>query len=811
MDQYSPFDSQEEDIDYRAFFVKNIDYWPLFVISIFIALASAYFFNKYTPAIYQVSTTILIEKDESSLSPQNLIGFGSMDIKKNIENEIGILKSYSLNYRTIQKLDFQVSYFYTSGLITRELYQNAPIIVELDKNHPQLVQTIINIEIISNTQYKIRFEEESSWTYNFSSQEFLEEHLDIEYSQVHSFGEVVIQPLFKFKITLIPAYINQLNEYNDLMFSFNDIDYLVGHYSTLNIAPINNKASIISLSIKGINIQKSVNFLNQLSQEYLDRGLEKKNEVAINTINFIGAELLGIADSLRITESNLQDFRSSNQIMDVEFQAQQVIENLGRLENEQAILLVKSKYYQNLKEYLLERNSVEDIVVPSSIGIEDPLLNVLVSELTQLFNSRSELLFSSTEKNPMVLSLDKQIRNTKDALIENINNIVNTSNIAINDINERINELSSRIDHLPNTQRKLFSIERKFKLNDAMYTYLLQKLSEAQIMMASNHPDNEIIDQARVSQSVKTYPMGKTNYVIAFIIGFIIPLIYIFGKDYLNDKIIDRKDVEKMTKLPIAGHILHNTKETELVVAKAPKSAITESFRSIRTNIKYLAEGKEKQIIMVTSAMARAGKSFVAMNLASIFAQYEKKTVLLGFDLRKPSIFQDFNLTNSLGLSTYYINSYNIEEIIQKTMIDNLDIITAGPLPPNPAELIASIETKKLFEKLSKIYDYIIIDTPPIGLLTDAFLLMEHADVNLFIVRQDYTVKKVFESIIKDIEQKKLANFSILLNDVKPQKGSYGYGYGYGYGDSNNAGQGYYLDDMPDQRKSFFKRFFKKS
>jgi capsular exopolysaccharide synthesis family protein len=798
MDQFNNT-HQEEEIDIKALFVKFLHHWHLFALTIVIALIIAFLYNKYTLPIYQVSTTVLIEENKSNLDPQKLIGFGIMSDKKNLKNEIGILKSYSLAYRTIQKLNFYVSYFHTDGFITKELYQNSPIIVEFNEDYPQLVRTKFKIEILSNTQYKIQFEEDEQWTYLFSKHEFIHKHLNVEYSKIHNFGETISHPLFKLKVTINPEYFSILDEYNDLFFTLNDIDYLIDIYSAFDIEPINREVSIVSLTLKGSNIQKSVNFLNQLTQEYLNRDLEKKNEVAINTIKFISTELQGIADSLTITENNLQDFRTTNQIMDVDFQAQQVFEYMKNLENKKAVLLVKSKYYKNLKEYLLKKNSVEDIVVPSSIGIEDPLLNTLVAELTRLFNTRSELLFSSTKKNPMVLSLEQQIKNTKNALIENINSIVSTSDIAINDVNERIRKLSQQINHLPKTQRQLFSIERKFKLNDAIYTYLLQKLSEAQITKASNRPDNEIIDCAKISQYSKVHPKGKSNYMIAFIIGCIIPIIYVFGKDYLNDKIIERKDVENLTKLPIVGHVLHNNKETELVVAKAPKSAIAESFRSIRTNIQYLAKGKEKQVIMVTSNMTSAGKTFISMNLASIFAQYEKKTVLLGFDLRKPKIYDDFKLSSSVGLSTYYINNFSVKEIIQKSSIDNLDIIIAGPIPPNPAELIASTKTKKLFEELLKIYDYIILDTPPLGLVTDAFLLMEYVDVNLFIVRQHHTVKKLFESIIKDIEQKGFPNFGILINDVKLQKNSYGYGYGYGYG------QGYYTDDKEDEKKSLLK------
>ncbi len=247
--------------------------------------------------------------------------------------------------------------------------------------------------------------------------------------------------------------------------------------------------------------------------------------------------------------------------------------------------------------------------------------------------------------------------------------------------------------------------------------------------------------------------------MIALFFGFIIPFLFIFLRDYLNDKIIDKKDVEKLTKYPIIGHILHSTKLTNLVVSGSPKSSIAESFRSIRTNLEFMAKGKEKQCILITSDMVSAGKTFVSINLSTIFAMYGKKTLLMGFDLRKPKIYQDFGLTNTVGISSYLINKSTLEEITQKSPVENLDVIMAGPVPPNPSELIASEKTDQLFEELKEIYDYIIIDTPPLGLVTDAFLLMKYADNNLFVVRQGYTNKKVFASIIKDIEKREMPQY----------------------------------------------------
>jgi capsular exopolysaccharide synthesis family protein len=416
-------------------------------------------------------------------------------------------------------------------------------------------------------------------------------------------------------------------------------------------------------------------------------------------------------------------------------------------------------------------------------------------------------------------SLDIEINSTKIAIFETIKNAIKTNNIALKDLDERIGVIFGKINQLPGTERVLFSIERRFKLTDAIYTYLLQKRSEAQITQASNIPDNEVIDSARPEDGSPVYPKTSMNYMIALILGLIIPVVIILGKDFLNDTIKERADVEKITTLPIIGHIIHSDKDSKLVVMESPKSSIAESFRSVRTNLQYLLLGKEKQTILITSDMVQTGKTFCSINLATSFAMYGKKTLLVGFDLRKPRIHKDFDLTNDEGISSYLINKSKLESCIQPSGIENLDVLVSGPIPPNPSELAASDRTGTMFTLLKEIYDFIIIDTPPIGLVTDAFLLMKYTDANLILVRQNFTHKKVFSSIIRDMEQRKMPNLAILINDVKLTKYSYGFGYGYGYGygfgygsgDHYGYGYGYYAEDKEAKKKSVLKRIFGRS
>ena len=345
----------------------------------------------------------------------------------------------------------------------------------------------------------------------------------------------------------------------------------------------------------------------------------------------------------------------------------------------------------------------------------------------------------------------------------------------------------------------------------------MQRRAEAQILKASNTPDNEVLDIARMDRIVKTSPRTSTNYLIALLVGLLIPALYLFLKDFFNMTITDRKDVEKLTRFPVIGQVAQTKDTNPLVVINSPKSPIAESFRSIRTNIEFLTQGKTKSTILVTGDMQSVGKTFNSINIASIYAFYGKKTVLLGFDLRKPKLFQEFGLSNSVGITSFLSNKEPFDNVIQTpSMVSNLDIITSGPIPPNPAELIASEKCDEFFRLLKERYDYIIIDTPPLGLVTDSYLLMRFADVKVFIVRQGVTNKNIFGSVIKDLEDRKL-DVSIVINGIETNKGyygksygnyryGYGYAYGYGYGrygskDRSYYGSDYYGEDNPSEKK----------
>jgi capsular exopolysaccharide synthesis family protein len=518
--------------------------------------------------------------------------------------------------------------------------------------------------------------------------------------------------------------------------------------------------------------------VNELLDVYATQNLEKKNHLASITIDYIDKQLAEITDSLSQVEQNLQSFRSNNQLLNVAEQSTGITSQYRDLQNQKAELVTRKRYYEYVSDYLSKNEDFTNIIVPASLGIPDQLLNNMMSELITSQAQRSNMIESSQEKNPLVKKLSIQIENLKKTIKENITSAIKTSEISLDEMNKRIWRVEAEISRLPKTQRQLGSIERKYRLNDAIYNYLLEKRAEANITKASNLPDNEVIESAEGDLSPVS-PNKKLNYMVAVILGLIIPFSYIRVKGALNKKIEGQESIEQSTEVPVLGKILHNNKKNNNIMFEYPDSDIAESFRVLRTNLEYYMRGMHKKVIMVTSCVEGEGKSFNSLNIAMSYAQLGRRTILLDFDLRKPSTFFSNNGEAIIGLSSYLINKATLDDIIISSPYKSLDYIPSGPIPPNPVELIALEKTEKLITRLKEAYDYVIIDTPPLAQVADAYLMIDYADLKVLVVRYNFTLKKVFSLTIKDIKQKDIKNICIVLNDNTIFSDQYGYGYGY--------------------------------
>jgi Mrp family chromosome partitioning ATPase len=480
----------------------------------------------------------------------------------------------------------------------------------------------------------------------------------------------------------------------------------------------------------------------------------------------------GVSDSLVSVEDRLQQFRTANRAIDLSAAGDVVFQRLNELEKQESLEEVKAKYYENLIAYVNRTKDFKDVVAPAVLGIEDNLTTTLIGQLLNLYTKRSSLSFSAKDQNLYVAEIDSQIQALTQQLLENVRNVIQLNRNMREDIRRRIRIAEAEISKLPKNERDLVNIKRKFSLNENLYVYLLQKRAEAGIAKASNLPDSKVIDYAVTSGAV--YPNTSGNYRNAFLLGLLFPGLIIFLISYLNDTVSTREELEALTNIPILGVVAHSNKTTNLVVSQNPKSAVSETFRSLRSNLKYLASDQENTIILITSGISGEGKTFCSINLSSVLALSEKRTILVGVDLRKPRIFNDFGLNNDLGLSNYLIGNSRREEV------------------PNPSELLMNGKMEVLLAELRQSYDYIILDSPPLGLVADSFELIRYSDVILYVIRQGYTKRKSIHTITDLYKKGVVKNVSLVLNDFVAEKGhGYGYGYGYGY----TYGYGYYEDD----------------
>ena len=775
---------QEETIDIKKHLFKIIRNWYWFAVSLIVALAVAYYINRFSEPVYNVGGATVMVRHERMRSAGMEAFLGGIDLLGNrttIQNQMEILRSFTLNRRVMEELDFDVTYVAIGRFKNSQQYRNADIIVNFDERHYQRRGYPVYVTIISENQYRLEIEN------------------DIRVNRIMQFGEQFEHEMFNLNIILA----NNDYIHERYYFVINSRDELANHYSSKLQIDINDPetGSVLFLSSKGKIASQEADYLNKLVEMFIRMDLEEKNQTAVNTIEFIDDQLVEIVDSLQRVENVLQNFHSSNRVGNLSREGNIIFSRLERFQTEKVELSVRSKYYEYLLNYLADKSTRQDIVAPSAIGIGDPLLNSLIGQLNQLHVDRNLIEFSVQENNPRILQLDQTIDNVRETLIENVRSMIAANNIALEDVNRRLAESESEINKLPEIERQMIQIERRYNLSNNLYNFLMEKRSEASIAQASNVSDNRIIDHARATQASIISPKVRQNYAMALIFGLGFPFLVILLADYLNTKIPDKSFVDKNTNVPILGSIGHNKFKTEIPVEEKPKSAIAESFRALRTNLQYMLRDNGPKIISITSTVTGEGKTFCAVNFATIIAMSGKKTLLIGFDLRKPKINTLFGFDRELGLSTFLIGKYGEEDIIEKTDIENLDIITSGPVPPNPAELLLSEQLTGFFNKIKYRYEYIVFDTPPVAVVSDALIVNRFADVSIFVVRQNFSKKYVLDLINDLYNKKEIKSISILLNDVKVS-GYYGYGYGYyGYGYGYN--KGYYGEE---EKPCFLKR-----
>lgn len=741
--------------------------WYWIVFGLVLSLIGARFYIGHTMPTYETTATILINKTEGRALVDNtelLQGLGLPGGMQNLENQIMILKSRELIEKTLGELPFGIEFYFKTIRNRLPIYPGMPISVISDNENPLPKDTEFSISYLGNNSFNIKSE----------SDYFL---LD----KTAAFGEIIEIAGGSFRIECNDEEWLKRNKDRMLCFIIYSSNILVNDFKDrLNVELVSRGGSILRISMVGPNPTKDADFINKLLAGFQNISLDKKNIEAERRIQFIDDQLVGISDSLSITENRLQQFRSSNRVMDLSAQGQSIIEQATRLENEKARLTLEANYYDYLADYLDKESSGEIPAVPITMGITDPGLTRLVEELAALQGQLSNR--GTAGLNPLQKNLEQKIRISKEALKETLNGLRRANSLARSENQDQINRTNAQASALPVTERRLLGIERKFRLNDELFTFLLETRAEQQMQKASNRSDSEIIDKADARFSTQVSPdYIKVNFA-GLLAGFGIPFMIIFLFFLFNRKLKD-EDIRRLTDIPIVGNIPHNDEKINTVVFDFSNSGIAEAFRLLRSRMQFLTKDAVSPVILVTSAMPTDGKTFTAINLASVYSLLGKKTVIVGFDLRKPKIFMDFNLTNESGISTWLIGKDKLDDIIQKTSFDNLAIITAGPVPPNPSELIALEKTKELFKLLRERFDYIIIDSSPIGLVSDTYYLASFADACLLVVRPGKTLRDLFEKTLLEIQGNGINNISMVINDIRADNRHYGYGEKYGYTD----------------------------
>jgi len=776
LNPYLPSEDQTPDFKrYLSLFLSN---WYWFAASLFFTLTIVYGINRYSEEVFTSSSTLLIKDEQyggGMSDMENIIPGGDIfKSKQNLKNEIGILKSFSLNNRVMNELkEFHIVYIAVGRrkIVEKKLYKTSPFIVIPDtaENQPTLYR--VNIEILNEKQYNLNIDGDYplNKTMNFGDR-FNEKGFDFVVKW-RSPGKTIIDP----------------DASRRYYFYFESPERLANYYrNRLNIKPIQEEASLVILTISGSVPDQETEYLNKLMELYIGQGLELKNQTADSTIKFIDRQLNSISESLKAAEAKLENFRLENRFLNLTSEGSLIQNRIEQYQNEQGILEFQLSYYKYLLGYLDSQNESGAIVSPSLIGITDQTLFSLVSDLAKYQMLKKDMDFNLKSNVEAIRLCEEKIVASKLTLRDNVVNSISNLNRTQEENKKKIDSVEVEFLKLPGTERDLINIQREFDLNNTVYTYLLNKRAEAGIAKASTVSVNRIIDRAGSYNRSLVSPNPKKNYAIALILGLFFPMVLILLIDYLNNKVIDKKDIERITEVPVIGYIGHNDSKNEVPIKNKPGSTLAESFRSIRTALKFFIREDEHAVIAITSTISSEGKTFIAINLATIIAMLDKKVLLVGLDLRKPRIHKVLEIGNENGMSTYLSSNTDFNDIIFKTDIKNLYYVPSGPVPPNPSELIESIKMREFIIKVRKEFDYVIIDTPPIAIVTDALLVTKLVDVNLVVVRQRFTSRNTLNLIQDLYKDKKLINPGIILNDIS-LTGYYGYGLRYGY----SLGYGY--------------------
>jgi capsular exopolysaccharide synthesis family protein len=786
MNKYSDKENQQDEID----LIDLIDivlslkkHWKWFILSIFICVLSAFAYINFSTPIYNISSKILIkdEKSNSGLGAAmaamtSLPNMNMLSDNNPLEDKIEIITSHTIMSDMVRELGLNISYTDKSNFKSEELYINAPFNPLINSHIKLSCNDILSDTISKPLEITIKKSKKDVKT-NIS---LIVDKEKIAVFDIDSFP-VLLETTYG---DLIFEQTDTLSSSYEYLISVNNIYATAFAYEKMvdvNSLSKNRSSKVIKLAINDNIPERGQNILDKLVELYNKDAIKDKNITFQNTSDFIDERLAIIVEELNDVETSVEQYKKDNNIADIESQAKLLITASGEYELKLMEIETQLNLIQFIEDFLDKED--ESALIPANLGIEDEALAEQIIEYNKLIMERHRLLRSTNEQNPIVLQIQEQIAMGSKNIQKSINNIKSGIKIALNDIRNKYYSNESRIKDVPTKEKEFIEIKRQQQIKEALYLFLLQKKEETALSLAITAPVAKTIDKALTAPKPVS-PQKKIIILAALLIGIFIPTAAFIIINFFDNKIKNREDLKKIlnSNIPIIGEVGLDNKNEKIVVNKSSYTPISEMFRIIRTNLSFSINGKDKKIMQITSTISGEGKTFNAVNLAMSFALTDKKILIVGLDIRNPQLAKYFNLNKSASGITNYLSNTNIEidNIIQTTSINNnLYIITSGPTPPNPSELLLNQRLDDLFLKLREEFDYIIIDSAPIGVVTDSFLINRVSDITIYVCKQGYTEKAMVRFINETYKDKKLSNIYVLLNGTDGQS-SFGYGYGYG-------------------------------
>ena len=794
-------ESKEENIDVKELLFKYLIHWPWFVGAVVACLIAAWVYLYVSTPVYNISATVLIKDDKKGGSAGMLSGLESLGLdgmvssSQNIDNEIEVLRSKTIVKEVVEDLGLYISYTDEDEFPSRNMYKTSPVQVSLTPQEADLLEEPMIVEMMLQPQGSMDV------TVKIDDDEYQKhfEKLPAVFPTDKGTLAFFLTPdsVLSSKRTLEETTASEKTTRNITATINKPLAVAKWCCKNMTIEPTSKTTSVAVISLKNSNVQRGKDFINKLLEMYNINTNNDKNEVAQKTAEFINERISIISKELGSTEKDLESFKRGAGITDLTSDAQIALTGSAEYEKKRVENQTQINLLQDLQKYM-QNEGYE--VLPSNIGLQDLNLAAAINRYNDVLVERKRLLRTSTENNPTIINLDTSIGAMKENVQVSLDRVLRGLFITKADLDREASRYSRRISEAPGQEREFVSIARQQEIKAGLYLMLLQKREENAITLAATANNAKIIDDA-IADDAPVSPKGKMIYLVALVLGVGIPVGVIYLLELTKFKIEGRSDVEKLTNVPIVGDIpLTDEKQGAIAVFENQNNLMSETFRNIRTNLQFMLEN-DKKVILVTSTVSGEGKSFISANLAISLSLLGKKVIIVGLDIRKPGLNKVFNIPRKeVGITQYLANpEKNLMDLVQPSDVSkNLYILPGGTVPPNPTELLARDGLDKAIETLKKNFDYVILDTAPVGMVTDTLLIGRVADLSVYVCRADYTHKNEYTLINELAENNKLPKLCTVINglDLKRRKYGYYYGYGkygkyYGYGKRYGYGYGY--------------------